>query len=246
MRLSDSWVVATKDLGIFRRKRYIIYSLIALPVVFSVLLPGTILLSLSGSSAASVNEAVNRILKPEFNLFIMLSAILPSVIGSYSFIGEKVEKSLEPLLATPATDNELLLGKCLAAFIPSIGATYMGVVIFIGLTDAFTYGILHRLALPDLNSLVIVFLAIPLACSLSVEFSVVVSSRVNDIRAAQQLGSLIILPLLAVFILSEVGTLSSDVGGTLVIAAILLVADIVMSFIARGTFQREEILTKWK
>jgi ABC-2 type transport system permease protein len=50
--------------------------------------------------------------------YIMLAAMLPITLASYSIVGEKVENSLEPLLATPITDEEFLFGKILAAFIP--------------------------------------------------------------------------------------------------------------------------------
>jgi len=41
----------------------------------------------------------------------------------------KLDRSLEPLLATPVNDGELLLGRALAAFIPSLLATYLGAAI---------------------------------------------------------------------------------------------------------------------
>jgi ABC-2 type transport system permease protein len=50
--------------------------------------------------------------------FVVLAAILPASIAAYSIVGEKIEKSLEPLLATPTTDGEILLGKTIAAFVP--------------------------------------------------------------------------------------------------------------------------------
>jgi len=244
VRLRDSWTVAAKDLSIFRRKRYILYSLVALPLILSVLLPGSLLLS--GASSNVAPALIGSLLQPELSIFIILAAILPSVIGSYSFIGEKVEKSLEPLLATPTTDDELLLGKCLAAFLPSVGATYAGATLFMVVADSLTYGRLGHLLFPNLNTIVVLFPAVPLACILSVEFSVIVSSRVNDVRAAQQLGSLIILPLLAIFLLGETGTLTIDAYHLLIVSGILLVADLLMAVVSRATFQREEILTKWK
>ena len=245
MRIRDSWTVAMKDLSTFRRKSYIIYSLIALPVILSVILPGSLLLSdREGGGLPAATLA--QILQAEFSILIMLAAILPSVIGSYSFIGEKVEKSLEPLLATPASDEELLLGKCLAAFLPSLGATYVAAVLFMSISDAVTYSRLGYFLFPNLTAAVTLFLAIPFACTLSVEFSVIVSSRVNDIRAAQQLGSLIILPLVLIFLLGETGTLAIDAAHLLLISGILFVGDLTLAFVARATFQREEILTKWK
>jgi ABC-type Na+ efflux pump permease subunit len=244
MRLSQAWIVTMKDFGIFRRKRYILYSLIAGPLAISVLLPESILLSTSPGEIPAAT--LGTLFGGEFTIFIMLAALLPSVIGAYSFIGEKIEKSLEPLLATPTTDSELLLGKSLAAFLPSIAATYVGAALFMSIVDYSTYGQIGHLLFPNASAAVILVLAAPLACIMSVEFSIIVSSRVNDIRAAQQLGTMIILPLVAIFILGETGTFTIDPYRLLIISGILLLADIALFYVSRTTFQREEILTKWK
>jgi ABC-type Na+ efflux pump permease subunit len=244
MRFSQAWTVTMKDFGVFRRKRYIIYSLVALPLILSVFLPASILLTTSpGAIPASI---LSRLLGTEFSIFIMLAAILPSVIGSYSFIGEKIEKSLEPLLATPTTDGELLFGKSLAAFLPSMGATFAGGILFMGVVDGLSRSQLGYYLFPNVDAGLILLLAAPLACILSVEFSVIVSARVNDIRAAQQLGSLIVLPLVAIFLLGETSTLAIDAYHLLIISGILLLADVALYTVSNATFKREEILTRWK
>ena len=120
--------------------------------------------------------------------FAVMAAMLPTVIASYSFVGEKVERSLEPLLATPTTDGELLLGKCLAAFLPSMAATYIGAAGYVAIMDYWSYTNQGVFMLPNLNLALILGLVAPLACILSVEANVIVSSRVSDVRAAQQPG----------------------------------------------------------
>lgn len=244
MRLRKSWTLTMKEFAVFRRKKYIIYSLVALPLVLSLMLPLSIFFS--GAFSEVSDSVLGTLFKGEFTIFIILAALLPAVIGSYSIIGEKVEKSLEPLLATPSTDGELLLGKSLAAFVPSIGATYAGAGLFIAVVDGLTYSKLGYLLFPDWSSAVILLLTAPLACVFSVEFNVIVSSRVNDIRAAQQLGSLVVLPLVGIYILGQTGTLTIGAYHLLVVSGILLAADVALSFVSRRTFQREEILTKWK
>jgi ABC-type transport system involved in multi-copper enzyme maturation permease subunit len=247
MKLSRSWTLTMKEFAVFKKKKYIIYSLVALPIILAVLLPGTILFTTSWRTLPPGQlVVVLSILRSDSAIFVILSGILPSVIGSYSIIGEKVEKSLEPLLGTPATDSELLLGKALAAFIPTLGATYAGAGLYIVLVDGITYGHLKYLLLPDWGTAVILLLVAPLACIFSVEFNVMISARVNDIRSAQQLGSLVVLPLLAIFILGEANALAIDAYNMLIVAGLLLVASIALSFAARATFSREEILTKWK
>jgi len=243
MKLWKSWAVAQKDFAVFRRKKYVIYSLVAMPLVLALLLPGTLLLAAPG---AIPEEVLALLINAEFSIFVLMAAILPTIIASYSIVGEKLEKSLEPLLATPTTDTELLLGKGIAAFVPTMVATYMGAAIFMAFVDALTIGNLGYLLMPNWNVAVILLLAAPLACIMSVEFSVIISSRVNDVRAAQQLGSLVILPLLAIFLLGELNILPINANNLLVVSAILLAIDVGMLFLSRSTFQREEILTKWK
>ena len=244
MRLSKSWTLTVKEFAVFRRKKYIIYSLVALPIILSLLLPLSLLFP-SGSQGIPAS-VLGKLLTSEFTIFIILAALLPAVIGSYSIIGEKIEKSLEPLLSTPATDSELLLGKSLAAFLPSIGATYAGASLYMAMVDGLASGRLGYVPFPDWNSAAILLLVAPLACVFSVEFNVIVSSRVNDVRAAQQLGSLVVLPLLAIFLLGQTSVMAIDVYHMLIVSGILLIADVAMSFVSRATFQREEILTKWK
>jgi ABC-2 type transport system permease protein len=63
-------------------------------------------------------------------LFMLVPVAIPVTIAAYSIVGEKTTRSLEPLLATPITTVELLVGKCLAAVIPAVLATYAGFGIF--------------------------------------------------------------------------------------------------------------------
>jgi ABC-2 type transport system permease protein len=80
---------------------------------------------------------------------------------------------------------------------------------------------------------------------MSVEANIIVSSKVNDIRAAQQLGGLVVLPLVFVVIFASTSAQLSTLLAVGVIAA-LAVADVGLFFLSKATFQREEILTKWK
>ena len=177
MRFEKSWIVATKDFAVFRRNKYIFYSLIAMPIIFGIVLPLVLLLALPIDLVASAE--IEMILNISTMYFVILAAILPTVIASYSFVGEKIEKSLEPLLATPTTDGELLLGKSIAAFIPCMGATLLGAAIFLVVADYWSLTNLGILVLPNLNWALIVGLVTPLACVLSVESNIIISSQIG-------------------------------------------------------------------
>jgi len=57
--------------------------------------------------------------------------IIPVNIAAYSVVGEKTTRSLEPLLATPITTAELLIGKNMAAAIPAVLATWAGFLLYL-------------------------------------------------------------------------------------------------------------------
>jgi ABC-2 type transport system permease protein len=243
MRLSKAWTVASKDFKTIRKRKNILYSILYFEALVSIGLPFLVRYITTKPGAA---EALPTLLNAFSFLFVIGAALLPVGIASYSLIGEKVQKSLEPLLATPTTDEEILAGKSLAAFLPAIGINFLGALIFTTLVDLFTRNTLNSLFFPNWDIVLIVFLLGPLASLLSVGYNILISSRANDVRSAQQLGALIILPLGAVYLLSEIKVLDLTTNNLLILAAVLAVIDVIIFFLVKATFQREEILTKWK
>ncbi len=244
MRLSKAWIVASKDFKTFTKKKSVLYSIIYFEVAVSVAVPFITRLIASRSAAAAT--VLPTFINAFSFLYVIGAAFAPVGIASYSLIGEKVQKSLEPLLATPTTDEEILAGKSIAAFLPAILFNCLGGLIFMLLIDLFTKSTLKYAYLPNWNFAIILFLLAPLACLLGVGYNVLVSSRVNDIRTAQQMGTLIILPLGAIYFLSEFGVFSLTTTTMLIMAAVFVVVDGIVFYLVRTTFQREEILTKWK
>jgi hypothetical protein len=57
---------------------------------------------------------------------------------------------------------------------------------------------------------------------------------------------MVILPLVAIFILAQTNAFAIDPFHLLIISGILLLADVALFYVSRTTFEREEILTKWK
>ena len=199
-----------------------------------------------GNGPVSPAELVT--LLPAFTFFyFILAALIPTTIASYSIVGEKVEKSMEPLLATPTTDGEILLGKGLAAFVPAIVAVLGTSALFMGLCDVISVGTLGYYYFPNLSSAVVMFVMVPLGVIFSVEWNVLVSSRVSDVRIAQQVGGLVLLPYAGIYVGGEIGLI--PLGNTtdlLLIASVLAFVCLIMLYAVQATFQREAILTRWK
>jgi ABC-2 type transport system permease protein len=178
--------------------------------------------------------------------FIMIPVILPTVMASYSFVGEKLNRSLEPLLATPTTDSELLAGKALSIFLPCILITWLSFIPFVAIVDLFTTKPLGYAPLPDPVWLIGVFIIAPLFCVMSIALNVVVSSRVSDVRASQQIGSLVVLPVVVFFVVALAGLFTLGPEVMLLLAAVVLLVDLGIAYLSLKTFQREQILIRWK
>ena len=84
------------------------------------------------------------------------------------------------------------------------------------------------------------------AALVSLQFAVVVSSRVNDARTAQQFGVLIILPLTVLLIAQFTGWLWLTNGMIVLIGFGLLAVWILLTLLSVAMFDRETILTRWR
>jgi ABC-2 type transport system permease protein len=179
-------------------------------------------------------------------LFMLIPVAIPATIAAYSIVGEKVTRSLEPLLATPITTLELLVGKCLAAVIPAVLATYAAFGIFALGTWIIVANKMLLVALLDVRWLIAIFIVGPLLALMAVVFSLMVSSRVNDPRVAEQISMIIILPVLGGFFGQVAGLFVINKEIISVVAIIMLALDVLMAYLATRVFQREQILTRWK
>ena len=199
------------------------------------------------SSGLSGSDCFQVFLVSEFMmLFMLVPVAIPVTIAAYSIVGEKTTRSLEPLLATPITTVELLVGKCLAAVIPAILATYAAFGIFSLGTWLMVANKSLLYALLDARWLIAIFLVGPLLALLAVVFSLMISSRVNDPRVAEQISMIIILPVLGGFFGQVAGLFVLNKQIITIVAFVMLVLDALMLYLATRVFQREQILTRWK
>ncbi len=94
--------------------------------------------------------------------------------------------------------------------------------------------------------LIAIFIIGPLMALSAVSFSIIVSSRVNDPRVAEQVSMIIILPVLAVFFGQMAGIIILNITFMLSSANVLALFDAVLVFLSIRLFQRETIITRWK
>ncbi|MBL8093558.1 MAG: ABC transporter permease subunit [Anaerolineales bacterium] len=246
------------------QNRIVVFTVGALPLLLA-LLPLGILLTMRGTTlgggetsdlppsmikacgAIAIGDCFQIFLLNQFlPLFMMMPLFIPIAIASYSIVGEKTTRSLEPLLATPITTEELLAGKALAAVIPAVLATWGSFVIFLiglPLVGASSPALLTALSPTWFAATLLIG---PLVSVLAVIFALMVSSRVNDPRVAEQISGVLIVPVLGLVFGQLAGVLVLNLQLMLTVAAGLAVIDVILVFFGARLFQREVILTRWK
>jgi ABC-2 type transport system permease protein len=257
--------IVEKEIADARKNKMILISMALIPTLLVAMVLGTafFMLKVESGSEASLNEGELGMIPPELRgldplyallivlndqfmiYFLLIPMMMPVYIAAYSIIGEKETKSLEPLLATPISTWELLLGKSLAAALPAIILTWLSfIVLIIG-----SYLIVPEpVFLAMIRPVWLVGMAVlsPLLALLSVFSGVIVSSRMNDPRAAQQVTGIFVVPIIAFSLIAMAGKIFLSVWMVMLGAAIVLGLDCLALYFAVQIFQRETILTRWK
>ena len=66
-----------------------------------------------------------------------IPVLAPAMLAAYAVAGERQQGSLEPVLTTPIRREEFLLGKALAALVPSVAIAYVVYAVFLACVALF-------------------------------------------------------------------------------------------------------------
>jgi ABC-type Na+ efflux pump permease subunit len=189
---------------------------------------------------------VQLFLLQQFLLLFLLTPISGAMaLAAHAVVGEKQLRTLEPLLATPVTTAELMIAKVLGALVPTLLISVAGLVAYFGvIAVSAEAGVLT--AMMTTRTLVLVVVVGPAAALSALQLALLVSSRVNDARTAQQFGVLIILPLTALLVAQFAGALWLSTLAIALIGAGLAVLWLLLLFVTVNVFDREQILTRWR
>lgn len=178
-------------------------------------------------------------------LFMLIPTVVPLTMAIYSVIGEKASRTLEPLLATPVGVGDLLFAKSLASTVPSVIVTWAAYAIYLGMVITIgSHAAVNAVTAPRWILAIVVL--VPLLTLLSVNLGILISTRVNDVRVAQQIGGLVVVPVVGLGIAQVTGRVVLDNGAFLQMTIVLIALDLAVFWLARVAFQRENILVRWR
>jgi ABC-type transport system involved in multi-copper enzyme maturation permease subunit len=230
--------VFRKEVREFRRNRFVIGTMAVLPVIFLITPMLTIFKIPASASGSQVQAAVGTISL----LLLIVPIALPPVIAAYSVIGERDQGTLEPVLTTPLTPSDLLLGKAAAAFVPSVGIAYaMYLVVLLsvrfGAAQVVTDVVWHA------PQILAQLLFTPLLALWAIWVGIGFSTRASDVRVAQQLATVASLPLLGFTSLLTFQVIKPSVPLAIGLGIALLVVDLVAWRAVSRLFDSERLVT---
>ena len=232
--------VVRKEFREYRRNRFIVLTMAAMPVVVLLVLVGETFALPDRIPFASLRRPVGEAL-----LFLQLIPVmLPTTIAAYAIIGEREQGTLEPVLSTAVTDRELLAGKAVAAALPAVAISWALFAVYVALANAFAPDVVvSRIWTPE--QAVAMGVMTPALAGFSILLGMLISLRATDFRVAQQLAVLASLPVIGLVALVTFRVIDPSAGLYVGTAALIALLALVCWRLAIRLFNRERLLTRF-
>lgn len=177
-------------------------------------------------------------------LYLIVPLMVSSVIAADSLAGERERKTLEALVYTPTTDMELFVAKLLAAWLPALAVGLLGFVLYAIAANAAAWPLMGRVFFPNLMWVVLAVWVGPAAAGLGLGVMVLVSARVATFQEANQLGGMVVLPVIFLVVAQAAGVMYFSVGMVALLGLVLWAIDATLIFFGQRIFRRGQILAR--
>ncbi len=273
MNWRSIWAIARKDLSEVRQNKAVWAPAVIIPLVFAVFMPLLFIalpqvlpteeMATEMGEMESLLTNMPPVLKATFDglgleqmfvtymagfmlapMFLIMPLMFSSVIGSDSFVGERERKTMEALLYAPTSDQELFLGKVLAAVLPAIGLSWISYVAYTVVVNAASYPLFGRIWFPLPAWWPLMFWLTPAVAVLGIAATVLISSRVKTFMEAYQLSGSLVVLVLGLVIGQISGVLFLGVGTVLFIGFVVWVVDALLIYITVSNFKRSALIAQ--
>jgi ABC-type transport system involved in multi-copper enzyme maturation permease subunit len=226
--------IVRKEIRTYRRTGSIVGAMAVVPFVF-VIQPVISVFALSSQAAAQVSK------HHELLYMLAIPALVPVLLASYAIVGERQEGTLEPVLTTPISREELVLGKALAVLVPSIAIAYLVFGVFLAVVALFAHPGVSSAIIRGEDVLVQLIFT-PLIAGWSVWLGIAISTRVSDVRVAQQLSVLASLPTVALTTLIALNVIHPSPQLAIALGVVLLIGNRLGWRVVSSLFDRERLI----
>ena len=258
--------VIAKDWQAVRRAKGVIIPMLVVPALLLVALPFGLGIGARGADASNADTLLRHLpgglghtllhlpanqriivlvdgylLAP---LFLIVPLMVASVLAADAFAGEKERRTLEGLLHLPIDDRALFTAKVLGAFLPALGVSWVGFVLFTGVVDWVAWPVMHRLLLPTRLWLVVIVWVAPAVAALGMGIMVRVSARARTTQEANQLGGAVVLPLIFAAVGQATGLLLVTMPVALALGGVVWLIALLLLGRGASRFTRDRIATR--
>jgi len=263
-----AWVIARTDLRSLRNSRDFWMPLAAISALFFVLLPAALFLALTTISDQGVVQQLGDVVNvlPEsvreqtpagspdvqvayalaVYLFAPLAIIVPltvsSAIGSHTIISERERGSGEFLAHSPASENEIFVGKLLASLLPGYATAAVGFGLYSLVVNTIVGRKVGGWFFPTPSWWLMIVWVVPPFLALVVALILRISARVSSSAAAQQASALVTLPLVIIAYGLSSGSLAQMHTYGIAVGAIAWVAAALALWRGAHSVRRERLL----
>ena len=193
MALYKSILIAKTDLKMAMKVTYVKFGLIGVGALGPIMMVAIVALLVLGDPVFGllILPSISAMMSP---LLGMMAIAPAAMIAANALVGEREMNTLEPLLNTPLTDRELLIGKLLSSFIPSMVLLVGSIVV----TEIATIAILMSVGaeiilVPGIPGLVLLLTAGPIMIVAIVSVMILISGKVKRVYEAYQTSAAFIL-----------------------------------------------------
>jgi ABC-2 type transport system permease protein len=227
--------ILRKELRDYRRNTYMIVTMAIIPLIF-LIQPVASVLSLPASASVPLSH------QHELVYMLGIPALVPALVAAASIVTERQQGTLEPVLTTPVRRDEFVLAKALAPLLPSIVISYFVYGLFVVIIELFAHPGIPS-ALLDAPVVIAQIVFTPLIAALSIWIGLAISTRSNDVRAAQQLSMLGNLPIVVVVVLISVNVIHPTTALVVGLGIALVAGYRVGWRVVSALFDRERLIT---
>ena len=200
--------------------------------------------SLRGSD---LSERLARLLLRDYGImYLLMPMILAAGSSALSIVREKEQRTLEPILATPIQDVQLLWAKLFAVMGAPLLVTWATGLVGLLVSAVASYFLIDVAIGPTAGNLVALILLGPVLAAAAGLAGIGVSMRLTDSQAANQFVGLVIVP--AALVLAALFGRPAMVSPLAGLAGMVIGVGICALLFRRALrrLRREELLTRWR
>jgi ABC-2 type transport system permease protein len=264
------FAIVRKDLKVVSQNKGVMMPIVGMVVILFVVLPWLVTLMPSlmtimgfstGNLIGSQLDKLPAIIQQEFAglnsnqmiiqfflihymapLFLIVPLMVSSVIAADSFAGEKERKTMEALLYTPTKDRELFIAKLLSGWLVALAVALVGFALYVIMVNAAGWSAMHRIFFPTTTWIVMMIWVVPALPGFALGIMVLVSMKAQGFQDANQLGGMVVLPVVILLFAVVSGALTFSIALVFLIGLVAWLLAGVLIWVGSRSFNRGRLL----